>query len=259
MTISLAVKITGLCLALAFAGQANASLIGNFNGSVGAITASSNAINGNLAADIAADAKAPFNLGTLFSGSFVLDSLALDSNPSLNLGRYNKSLQSFSISGGDINSSTTTGGVQIDNDAIFGAQLLDYFKLSAMGINDSFLINGNSWVLNFANIILADFGPNPSSIFSSDSLNQEISAATPWRWEQVALTFSLAGVQNSQHIARIGGALGEPEGLDFVFPEQPAQPLGQAEVLSPATLPLLIAALGLLALRRRSAAGRTSR
>jgi len=45
-------KSTGLCLAIAFAGQANAGLIGTFSGTLGSISGWNSTANGNLAADI---------------------------------------------------------------------------------------------------------------------------------------------------------------------------------------------------------------
>lgn len=249
MTLSSLVKNTGFFVAVVFAGQANAGLIGSFSGSVSAVTPLANTLYGDLATDIVADANAPFDLGTLFSGSFTLNEFAIDSNPSPNVGFYSTAVQSFSIAGGDINNTASYGDVLIANDDVVNGQIQDRLRLGALGINQEFVINGNTWVFQFAHIILFQSGLEPSPIFTSDSLNQEISTATPWKWEQVALTFSLKGVKNSKHVARIGS--GAPGDLDVEILFTPSQDQTSVSVPAPATLPLLIAALGLLGLRRR--------
>ena len=246
MKLSSLVKKTGLCVAIAFAGQANASLVGSFDGAIGSITAWPGSVNGNLAADIAADSNAPFNVGTLFSGTFTINEAAIDSNPSSAVGMYNTAVQSFSITGGDINSSSNNGYVRIADNEVVGAKVRDNFQLGAMGIDDTFVINGNTWLFNSAHIILDFLDPNPSSIFSSDSLEQPISATTPWKWEQVLLRFTLQGVQNSDYYARIGSSNPDNVTVDMISSSQQS-----GSVPTPATLPLLVAALGMLGLRRR--------
>lgn len=248
MKILSVMKSTGLCLAIAFAGQANAGLIGTFSGTLGSISGWNSTANGNLAADIAADNSAPFNLGTLFSGSFMLDELAIDRDPSPTVGSYQNSLLSFSIAGGDINKTVSTGRVRITDNEVFGSKLQDTFQVFAMDINESFVVNGNTWVFEMARIELVKRDTNPSSIFTSDALQQDISELTPWSWEQVYLKFTQQGLANSTHYARFGS--GQPN--SNVSVSLLSSPTPSADVPTPATLPLLIAALGLLALRRRS-------
>jgi hypothetical protein len=128
----------------------------------------------------------------------------------------------------------------------------DSFKLGAIGIDDAFLINGNTWVFNTAHIVLVMLDPNPSSIFSDDSLGQPISASTPWAWEQIMLKFTLQGVQNSEHYLRLGSGQPKDVNVDIISSLNRAASLpAPAPVPAPATLPLLAAALGLLGLRRR--------
>jgi hypothetical protein len=229
------IQTTGLFITMAFAGHANAGLMGNFNGSVSAITPWLSTLNGDLAADIAADGNAPLSLGTFFSGVFAYNDGAVDSNPNSNVGLYSTGVQSFSIAGGAINNTATTGYVRIaDNEDVNGT-IQDTYRLGAMDINQLFVINGNNWVFSSAYIILSK--PAPSDILTSDSLAQTIDVSAPWHWEQMMLLFSLQGVANSEHYARIGS--GAPDQLNVAVP-------------ATATLPLMVAALGLLGLRRRT-------
>jgi hypothetical protein len=243
MKLSSLVKKTGLCVAITFAGQANASLVGSFSGTMSSITPWANTVNGNLGADIAADANSPFDLGTLFAGTFSLNEAALDSNPGSTVGMYNAGVESFSIAGGDINNSSNSGYVRIADNEVVGSNVRDNFQLGAMGINQIFVINGNNWIFNTAHIILDHLDPAPSSIFNDDGIDQPIASSTPWKWEQVMLKFTLQGVQNSEHYARLGG-----NDLSVEVLASSSQP---ASVPVPATLPLMAAALGMFGLRRR--------
>ncbi|CAA0107519.1 Uncharacterised protein [Halioglobus japonicus] len=240
-------KRTGLCLAIGFAGQANASLIGSFSGSAGSITPWKPSTNGDLAADIAADSNAPFNLGTLFSGNFSIDDSILDSDPGASVGMYRNSMLSFSISGGDLNSGGTAGWARVSDNESVGGQLQDAFKVGASGFNDNFLINGNTWTFEKANIILTQRDTNPSTIFDDDSLPDSIASTTPWTFEQLSLTFTQQGVADSEHFLLFG--TNQPNN-DFTF-SLTSSPTPSAAVPVPATLPLLVGALGLLRLRRR--------
>ncbi len=246
MKLSSLVKKTGLCVAITFAGQANATLVGSFDGTLSAITPWSNTVNGNLAADISNDSGAPFNLGTLFTGNFTIDESAIDFDPSSNVGLFSNGVQSFSIAGGAVNSTSSNGYVRIADNEVSGSKVRDSFKLGALDIDDIFVINGNTWVFNTAHIVLEHLDPTPSSIFSDDSLGQPISASTPWKWEQILLKFTLQGVQNSEHYVRLGSGQSGDVNVDVISSLNQA-----ASVPAPATLPLLAAALGLLGLRRR--------
>ena len=228
-------------------GGTGAALMGSFSGSISSVIPWANATNGDLAGDLAADANSPFNLSTVFTGNFSLNGGAIDTNSSPNVGSYSNALQSFSIIGGDINSSTSNGNVKIKNDEVAGANVRDSFNLDALGINDVFSINGNSWIFRSVHIILDELGPNTSGIFTSDSIDQEISAATQWMDDVILLRFDLQGVAGGVHWAKIGSRQSEDLRVELLASPNAAP----AVVPTPATLPLLIVAMGLLGLRRR--------
>jgi hypothetical protein len=251
MNILSVLKTTALCLAVGFAGQTHAGLLGYFSGSIDSISASESAANGDLAADIAADNNAPFNLGTLFTGSFMLDETAIDRDPNPNVGSYLNSLLSFSIAGGDVNKTVSSGRVRITNDEVVGIKFQDTFQVFAMDFDESFVINGNTWIFEMARIELTKRDIGYSSIITDDSLQQYFSDSTPWSWEQAYLKFTLQGVANSEQFARFGS--GPPSSnLAVSFLNSPTP---SADAPTPATFHLLIAALGLLGLRRHNRAG----
>ncbi|MCA9458658.1 MAG: hypothetical protein KC587_18480 [Nitrospira sp.] len=241
-------KSTGLCLAIGLAGQAHASLIGSFSGNLGSVGAENSTTNGNLAADIAADSNAPFNLGTLFTGIFTLNTAAVDTDPSPSVGMYPNSLLSFSITGGDINATVSTGNVRISDNESSRGKFQDRIQIQAVGFAENFVINGNIWIFEAVRVIQNRLDTIPSSIFTDDGLQQHVTESAPWNYEQVVLSFSQQGVANSKHYARFGS--GEPgSNLEFSLLDSPTP---SAPVPATATLHLLIAALGLLGLRRRN-------
>lgn len=250
MKLSSLVKNTGLLVAITFAGQTNAALMGSFSGTISAINPWVNATSGNLAADIAADSNSPFDMSTLFTGNFALNDGDIDSNSSPSVGSYSNAVQSFSISGGDINSSASNGSVKITNDKVVGSGVKDEFKLDALGIDDIFVINGNSWIFRSVHIILDETGSETSDILTSDSLNQHIPAATQWKNDVVVLRFDLQGVNGGIHFAKLGSHQSEDLTVELLTSQNPAP--APAPVAAPATLPLLLVAMGMLGLRRRS-------
>lgn len=248
MKILSVLKNAGLCVAIGFAGQANASLVGTFSGALSSFSGMGNTVNGDLAADIAADNNAPFSLGTLFTGSFMLNEATIDSDPSPSVGLYRNSLLSFSIAGGDINETVSKGWAEVEDNEIAGSMFRDSFNFGSGKFDESFVINGNNWVFDAAAILLKMTDTNPPSIFNSDALQQQISESTPWSSEQLALKFTRQGLANSTHYALID--FGQPNNNLAVG--LLSSPTPSATVPTPATLPLLIAALGLLGIRRRS-------
>lgn len=148
------------------------------------------AVNGDLAADVAADNDAPFNLGTLFTGSVIFNEAATDVDPSPSVAFYCDSLRSFSITGGDINETISTGWASVGDNQIVGSKVQDLFIFASDGFDESFMMNGSTWVFNAAHVIVQKVDANRPSTVTSDALQQQFSESTPWNYQQLVLKFT---------------------------------------------------------------------
>jgi hypothetical protein len=194
---------------LALSSTASAFILGQFSGSVAAIEQWDNAITGDLAADVTADAGSPFTLGTFFTGSFGYSLGASDESPSVNEGLYSNSLEDFSFTGGGLVATTGQGELGIWNDrAVAGSKFRDRFKIySAVFNSPLYQINGNAWRLLAASLVLAETAVTTPLPLGSDALPATAPDSSDWRYSRMTLTFAIDGVARSGHRVIIGSGL----------------------------------------------------
>ena len=244
--VDLARKTALIGLTLAVASTAHASVFGGFEGTVTNIFAGKNTTIGDLAGDLAADPSFDLGLGTLFTGDFVYKTQFPDENPSPTIGFYSDPLFGFSINGGDISETSSTGQIRIKNDDPQGSNFRDEFRLTLFSngplSNSFYTINGNLWKINFIELEMRETSNTAPTILSSDSLPNPLPDFTNWEDVRIRIRIRPDGVQGAgNHFIDIGArnVTGDPT----VFTDAP----------EPATMALFglgLTGLGLVKRRR---------